>query len=507
MAFRGMAAIAAVAVLTFGGAVSAQSVRDVGPPAELPPADFRGIQYVDSRGCVYIRAGVGGATNWVPRVNRNRDVLCGFRPTFAQAPAPAPASPVAPPSNRVVDLTAGLTVPSQAAAPARRPAQSAGRQPIETVASVTTPPRVGQAAAPVEAPAERQPRRVTLAEACEGRTGVQRGLIDTRSGRPVDCGPARVQNVAAPAAEPEPRRLTLAEACDGRTGLQRGLINSRTGQPVDCGPARVQTVAASAAPVAPVTSGPRRVTRAEICAEIAATGRRFVNQATGLPVRCAETPAATVVATQSAPQTRRVATVSGANGCPGEIGRFTRSNLPVRCGPQAVSPLTGGLVAGVSQSRVSARSAANARPFERPAPVSNPALVRDINPEPPAGYQRVWEDGRLNPQRGIVRGVVAPQGPGLVRISSRSVAPQSVTPETPAHRYVTVGTFGSREAAQDAAKALRARGLPMRIGVFERQGRELRLVMSGPHDSAGSLRRALGVVRGAGYPGASTGNF
>ena len=99
--------IATVLVLTgmIGGAAGAQNLRDPSPPAEQPPGSFSGTQFVDSRGCVYVRAGLGGATNWVPRVNRERKQLCGFEPTLtamaaptpAPQPAPAPTAPGRPP--------------------------------------------------------------------------------------------------------------------------------------------------------------------------------------------------------------------------------------------------------------------------------------------------------------------------------------------------------------------------------------------------------------------------
>ena len=62
--------------MSLGGAADAQTLRTDSGPAELPPASFRGKQYVDSKGCVYIRAGSGTRITWVPRVNRKRQVYC-----------------------------------------------------------------------------------------------------------------------------------------------------------------------------------------------------------------------------------------------------------------------------------------------------------------------------------------------------------------------------------------------------------------------------------------------
>ncbi len=56
--------------------MSAQSLRAIGGPAEMPPASFQGQQYVDSRGCVFMRAGLGGKITWVARIDRDRRPIC-----------------------------------------------------------------------------------------------------------------------------------------------------------------------------------------------------------------------------------------------------------------------------------------------------------------------------------------------------------------------------------------------------------------------------------------------
>jgi hypothetical protein len=101
----------AVVAAAFGAAsAEAQSVARVGGPANLPPAGFEGQQWVDSRGCVFLKAGYGGQVNWVPRVGRDRRAMCGYPPTgttraaievATEAEMAAPAA-VAAPAPRVM---------------------------------------------------------------------------------------------------------------------------------------------------------------------------------------------------------------------------------------------------------------------------------------------------------------------------------------------------------------------------------------------------------------------
>lgn len=64
------------------GTLYAMSISEAGPPAEFPPRGFEGTEFVDSRGCYYIRTGGMDAPNWVPRVTRKGEVVCGLEPTF-----------------------------------------------------------------------------------------------------------------------------------------------------------------------------------------------------------------------------------------------------------------------------------------------------------------------------------------------------------------------------------------------------------------------------------------
>ena len=91
-----------VTVSFLGTAAQAMSLAQAGEPAERPPASFAGDQYVDSRGCVYLRVGDEGAVSWVPRLSQDRQVMCARHTEGAWAAGSARSAvvPVEPQTNR-----------------------------------------------------------------------------------------------------------------------------------------------------------------------------------------------------------------------------------------------------------------------------------------------------------------------------------------------------------------------------------------------------------------------
>lgn len=87
-------------------------------PAEVPPASYSEASYIDSEGCAFVRAEVGGRTTWVARLDASRQPVCGKAPSLA--------SPLKL-DNAVPVSYAPLSSATKPTKPAFRPAWDDGR--------------------------------------------------------------------------------------------------------------------------------------------------------------------------------------------------------------------------------------------------------------------------------------------------------------------------------------------------------------------------------------------
>lgn len=139
--------VAASVALFVSTSALAQSLSEVGGPREMPPAGFTQQQYVDSRGCVFLRAGLGGQVRWVPRIGDNRRPICNAQPTFGKQAREAVAAleemedgilvePSAPAAAKDAPLRVATPapLPPRPAASARIPAESYVPAPVANIA-------------------------------------------------------------------------------------------------------------------------------------------------------------------------------------------------------------------------------------------------------------------------------------------------------------------------------------------------------------------------------------
>lgn len=130
---RFCAAIGISIMLGVGG----HAQTNVSAPAEAPPEGFEGREFVDSRGCVFMRSTFGGAVTWVPRFGPDRQIVCGLEPSLAAVTEQVPAAPepeaesetvqaVVPPAPAVIATARRAATPQRRAVPR---ADASGRHP------------------------------------------------------------------------------------------------------------------------------------------------------------------------------------------------------------------------------------------------------------------------------------------------------------------------------------------------------------------------------------------
>ena len=243
----------------------------------------------------------------------------------------------------------------------------------------------------------------------------------------------------------------------------------------------------------PVTAPIPHMTMAEICADVAATGHRYLNAETGVAVRCGpqtqpsiQSGVTVVAATAPAMvkldgQVISLAQLCRISDATGNRYLIAATGVSVRCGAQTQSP--SGLTAALDQDRRVQTEGAS------------PAAIAPAEPvSPPPGFEAVWDDGRLNPNRGL------PAAQGAAGASAMNVT----QPVATGHRFVQVGTFADPANATRTAAWLQSVGLPVGFANFSRNGTAMRVVAAGPFADTAALQAALQTARAAGFSDAFT---
>lgn len=458
-----------VAALGVGGSqTQAQDSRS--QPAEFPPSSYKGKQYVDSAGCVFIRAGIDGNVSWVPRMSRAREQICGFQPTngvkVAEAKVEAAQTKVDP-------------------APAKRP-----------------PARVAEAPAPKAKPkapvARPAPQKVVRRVAPAPARSTAPKVVRETAPRPVPVVPSKPVALAAPAP------AGFVTACPGASPLSQRYMRRGNGYSVRCGPQAEPIVTGRLAPSSPQRgTAPQPYRSAGVMPGVAAAPARIV------------APAAVAAPVVSAKPARAVGTQTRIVPKHVAINRVNTTNVKVpkgyrkvweddRLNPhRAEQTLEGRADMLLVWTQTLPRRLVNKATGEdvtAKVPLIYPYLDIETQRRKLGRVKIVERDGQ------VVKRVLRYRNAAPIHRDARPIKKAPVyssrsaptaQPSTKAG-YVQVGVFGSPANAQRAARQIAALGLPARIGKQTRGGKTYHSVQAGPI-AGGSAQAALGQLRRAGY--------
>ncbi len=510
--FKKSAAMLAIIAGLSAGSAQALSLKKGAQPAEYPPAGYKSDTYVDSRGCIYIRAGFAGNVTWVPRVSRSRKVVCNAKPTGGASQAQTIAAQAPEPSESVAKPVA-VTQPKPQPLPKAQsdilasiqPAPVANVAPLPKAVQMSVTPRPARragAAGPALPPAvgfgkvaEGLPPRAAPAPLWSNRYA-------GASAAPVTNLAEEAENVVA--AKDTPVTRTVRVNCPARSGVSKVYLNG-TNLPVRCGPQQIAPVSYVVGhgngqrtrvvtmphPSNVAAYAPAQTTSTYVPVPVTTVS---VNQGAGHPprqynfVRRSEydkyaLPPSTVIA----PQT------------------YVASNMPVAVpdgykpawGDDRLNPMRGvRTVGGDAQSAQIWTEKAPRQLIGVQLPKQNALVGAKIfgRKGPRTGTLRYDPVPIYGSPEAAVRGkeVLSTRGAPIAATKSVSAQPAS-------HRYVKVGRFA--DPAQARNVIIKMQRLGMTVSSLT-SGSGVKTIMAGPFSQQASLNAALSKLRGAGFPNA-----
>lgn len=438
MRLASVLATAAIVVSCGSGIAQAQNQT---VPAEFPPDSFTGRQYVDSEGCVFIRAGIDGAVNWVPRMNRSKQQICGAQPTLsgnqiaaAQAPrATAPETKPAPAPS-----TAAAT-PQPAQAPSDTP-RYVSTPPPKPVASKPAAPAPVEATAPKPTPKPAPEARRVVSADCASLSPMSQHYINSTSRYAIRCGPQTSPHVTE--RETAGPNATVYYSGSAASGVPAGTAASHhTGR---------------------YATAPTRVAPKHVYAN-----QKASTEGVYVPEGYISVWEDDRLNTRRAHQTFA--------GKARMEQRWTKST-PRRLKTPSVGPV-------VTEADVATRSA-----------VSYPMAMSFAQQAAP----------KATPKRRVTvstRGQ-APAKAAPKPAAKMAATPKAET-RAASHRYVELGNFSDPTHAKRTAQKLANSGMPARMGKVTHKGKTYTLVMAGPFKTQSQLENGMARVRGMGFSQAS----
>ena len=421
------------------GALHAQ-IREQ-QPAEFPPASYNGKQYVDSKGCVFIRAGIDGNVSWIPRVTRARKTVCGFKPSLSGQVASAPAA------EKSVQIALNNTVSptSKAIKPAPRRVANPRKAPAPVVVRQTAPKPVLRAT--------RQPVIV----------------------------------LAAPQVRTTTRRVQTQTACPGTSALSQQYLLGDGRTVVRCGPQTAPVVATDGIP----NAAPRV---AAVLSDHRASASQYLTDPLATPQITQNTRIVPKHVAYNRISTRNVTVPQGYK----RVWEDDRLN-PYRA-EQSLAGRTQMLLIWTQTVPRRLIDTRTGRDVTASVPLIYPYIDVITQSRELGKVTIVQRDGQITKR--VVRNPGARKPVYSSRSAPKVEAAEPTAPVVRAlagKQYVQIGTFGKTANAQRSARKIARMGYPARIGKHRKSGKTYLTVQAGPFNDAGALQSAIKRLRDAGY--------